>query len=94
MEKKVLRYLVDDYLNLLGQLLDLSDFQSSEIADLMDSDSTKKTQLIALRLGDVPRLQKELDYVTQTTELSLKRILTSDQWRMFLQLKENSTPVA
>jgi hypothetical protein len=94
MEKKVLRYLVDDYLNLLGQLLDLSDFQSSEIADLMDSDSTKKTQLIALRLGDVPHLQKELEYVTQTTELSLKRILTSDQWRMFLQLKENSTPVA
>jgi hypothetical protein len=94
MEKKVLRYLVDDYLNLLVQLLDLSDFQSSETADLLESDTTKKTQLIALRLSDVPRLQKELDYVTQTTELGLKRILTADQWRMFLQLKENSTPIA
>src|SRR5436190_8458535 len=30
MEKKVLGYLVDDYLNLLVQLLDLNDFQSSE----------------------------------------------------------------
>ena len=94
MEKKVLGYLVDDYLNLLVQILDLSDFQSTEIADLFDSDFTKKTQLIALRLGDVPRLQKELEYVSDTTEQSLKRILTADQWRMFCQLKENSTPVA
>jgi hypothetical protein len=94
MEKKVLRYLVDDYLNMLAQVLDLSDFQSSETADLLEADSSKKTQLIALRLNDVPRLQKELEYVTETTELSLKKILTADQWRLFLQLKENSTPVA
>lgn len=94
MEKKVLGYLVDDYLNLLAQVLDLSDFQSNEVAELYESDWTKKTQLIALRLGDVPRLQKELEYVSETTELSLKRILTSEQWRMFCQLRENSTPVA
>jgi hypothetical protein len=94
MEKKVLGYLVDDYLNLLAQLLELSEFQSNEIANLYESDTTKKSQLIALRIGDVPRLQKELEYVSETTELSLKRILTADQWRMFSQLKENSTPVA
>ncbi len=94
MEKKILGYLVDDYLNVLGELLELSDFQSREITELYESDTTKKTQLITLRLGDVPRLQKELEYVTQTTELALKKILTTDQWRMFCQLKENSTLVA
>jgi hypothetical protein len=94
MERKVLRYLVDDYLNLLVQILDLSDFQSTETADLLEADSTKKMQLIALRLRDVSSLQKELDYLTQTTELRLKRILTADQWRIFLQLKESSTPIA
>lgn len=94
MEKKVLRYLVDDYMNLLGQILDLNDFQSSEMSDLFESDCTRRTQLISLRLGDVPRLQRELEYVGETTEVSLKRILTAEQWRMYGKLKENSTPVA
>lgn len=94
MEKKVLGYLIDDYMNLLVQILDLSDFQSSEMSALFDSDCTKKTQLVSIRLSDVPRLQKELDFVNEMTEISLKRIMTADQWRMYSQLKENSTPVA
>ena len=94
MEKKVLRYLVDDYMNLLAQILELNDFQSSEMSDLFESDCTRRTQLISLRLGDVPRLQKELEYVGETTEVSLKRILTAEQWRMYSKLKENTTPVA
>ena len=94
MEKKVLGYLVDDYMNLLVQLLDLNDFQSSEISTLLDSDCTKKMQSIALRLGDVPNLQKELEYLSETTERNFKRIMTPEQWRMYGKLKENSTPVA
>ena len=94
MEKKVLKYLVDDYMNLLVQLLDLNDFQSNEMSELFESDCTKKTQLITLRIADVPRLQRELEYVSETTEASLKRLLTADQWRMYSKLKENMTPVA
>jgi hypothetical protein len=94
MEKKVLGYLVGDYMNLLVQTLDLSDFQSSEISELFESDCTKKTQLISLRLSDVPRLQKELEFASEMTEISLKRIMTVDQWRTYCRLKENSTPVA
>ena len=94
MEKKVLGSLIDDYMNLLVQVLELSDFQSSEMSELFASDCTKKTQLISLRLGDVPRLQKELDFVSEVTEITLKRIMTVDQWRMYGKLKENSTPIA
>ena len=94
MEKKVLGSLIGDYINLLVQVLDLSDFQSSEMSELFASDCTKKTQLISLRLADVPRLQKELDFVSEVTEITLKRIMTVDQWRMYGKLKENSTPIA
>jgi len=94
MEKKVLAYLVDDYMNLLVQTLELSDFQSSEMSELFASDCTKKTQLISLRLSDIPRLQKELEFASEMTEISMKRIMTVEQWRMYRQLKENSTPVA
>lgn len=90
MEKKVLRYLVDDYLNFLAQVLELSDFQSNEVADLLDSECTKKSMLVTARLGDVPRLQKELEYQTDVTELGLKKILTADQWREYVKLREGS----
>ena len=94
MEKKVLGYLIDDYMNFLVQVLDLSSFQSTEMSELFASDFTKKTQLISLRLSDVPRLQKELDFVSEVTEITLKRIMTTDQWRMYGKLKENGTPIA
>ena len=93
MEKRVLGYLVDDYLSLLTQALELSDLQSNEMIDLFDSDTTKKLQLIALRLGDVPNLQKALENVTESTERSVKGILTADQWRMYCQMKENAALV-
>ena len=94
MEKKVLQYLVDDYMNLLIQLLDLSDFQTSSLSALFESDCTKKTQLVTVRLIDIPRLQKEIEHVSDTTETSLRRILTADQWRMFCKFRESGTLVA
>lgn len=94
MEKKVLQYLVDDYMNLLIQLLDLTDFQSSNLAALFESDCDKKSMLVTARLIDIPRLQKEIEHVSDTTEASLKQLLTADQWRMFCKFRESGTLVA
>jgi hypothetical protein len=94
MEKKVLQYLVDDYMNLLIQLLDLNDFQTSNVAALFESDCDKKAQLVTWRLLDIPRLQREIEQVTDTTEARLKIILSADQWRMFLKFRESGTLVA
>ncbi len=94
MEKRVVDYLVYDYVNYLSQLLELTEFEFNDVNDVFQSESETKRRLITPHIQSPARLQKEIDKVTDETEKKLRRILSPDQWRDYLEFTSSFKLIA
>jgi len=94
MEKRIVDYLVVDYVTFLSQLLELSDFEFSDVNDIFESESEKKRRLITDHLGNPGLLAREIERVTDETEFRLKSVLSPEQWRQYNELESTQDLVA
>jgi hypothetical protein len=95
METQIVEYLLTDYVDFLGQFLELDKWEFSDVQRLFEQDKLKK-----LKLFDTPGLvnfgtiEKEVAKISDGTERQLRGILTADQWRDYRSLTESLTPFA
>lgn len=94
MEKRLLNYLVGDYVNFLGQLLNLGEFEFNDVQDIFETDKDKKYGLATNYLFNSVLLQKELEIVSEETERAMRKILSNEQWRDYRSLSGPDDSVA
>ena len=88
LEERLLRYLVEDYLAFLSEVLSFSDFEYNDVAKLFESDAHKKLLLISAHISEPAVIIKELDRVSRETDAALRKSMSSEQWNGFRKLTD------
>jgi hypothetical protein len=94
MEKRILDYLIVDYVTFLSQFLELTEFEYNDVNTIFESESEKKRHLVIDHLDNPALLAKEIDRVSDETEFRLRSVLTPDQWRQYKELENTQDLVA
>ena len=94
MERRVVGYIVNDYVGFLSQVLELSDFEFNDVHNVFESESGRKLWAISDYLNNPTRLEKALDEISNETDAKLRRILSPDQWQSYLELTNSFTLIA
>ncbi len=85
-EKRLLNYLVEDYVSYLGHYLYLTDWEMDEVQTMFDSESKRKYELVTRNLTNPAILQTEIGKICKETEERLRKLLDEEQWRIYLNL--------
>lgn len=84
-ERRVLDLWLDDYLNLLADVLDLDRLQTSDVQSIFENETRMRLQLIRKEKGQ-SRMNLEWQKITDRREELLPGILNSDQLKTYLSL--------
>ena len=94
-ETRIVDYLLDDYIDFLGQFLELGKWEFHDVQTLFESDKSKKLRLVeGANINDVSAVRKNVERVSTETEDRLQKLLTEDQWRAYRSLTESLVPTA
>jgi hypothetical protein len=94
MERRILNYLVDDYVSFLARFLDLNEWEFEDVQDLFESESKRTYQVMTDYLSDPGLLQMEIERITEETDSRMQKILTGEKWRDYRTLGQPDAPVA
>lgn len=94
LEKRILDYLVQDFVEFLGEILYLDALEFSEVRWILEKENKRKYQLIHNHLSDPTRLTAEMEKITRATRLEMETILSDEQLRTFRALTEPPEPIA
>ena len=92
LERRVLEFLIDDYVFFVSDILELDGLELEAIEHLFDKEIRQKHKLVLKNLKEPTRLQFELEKVSLETETWIAKILTPEQLRIYrtLALTEDS----
>ena len=94
MERRIMNYLVQDFVSFLGDVLELRDWEYTKAQELFETESTKKYLLIAAHLSEPVLLQTEMEKISKDTERHLQKLLSAEQWRGYRDLTESAKLIA
>lgn len=83
LERRVLEFLMGDYVFFLSNILELDGPELEAIEHLFNKEIKRKHKLVLSYLKRSSQLQTELDQASRETEYWLARILTPDQLRIY-----------
>lgn len=86
LERRVLSYLVDDYINFLADVLELDNLQLEAVGKLMTRQSNRKHLSITKSLSSPALLDAQLDKLAKETDLAMQIILSQEQYRIYRTL--------
>jgi hypothetical protein len=88
LEERLLRYLIEDYLAFLSEILLFGDLEYNDVAKLLESEADKKLILVSAHISEPSVLIKALDSVTRETETGLRKAMSPEQWHGFRKLTD------
>ncbi len=94
MERRVLNFLVEDYVHFLAEFLELRDREFEMVQDILQSENGKKYQIIITPIFDSASLQRALEAINQETERQMRSVLSGEQWRDYYSLTEPVRQIA
>jgi len=95
LERRVIGFVVEDYVTFLDKFLELNGLEFEVIDRLLNLEYKKKHQLVVRYLSDPPFLEAELQKLSEKTAYWMEKILSREQWRLYRSLStENETVVA
>jgi hypothetical protein len=83
LERRVLEFLIQDYLSLVSSILGLDGLELEAMEHLFDKEIQRKHRLVFNNLRKTSFLQSELEKVSLETESWLAKILTPEQLRIY-----------
>ncbi len=86
LERRVLEFLIDDYVFFVSDILELDGLELEAIEHLFDKEIGQKHKLLLKNLKEPTRLQFELEKVSLETERWIAKILTPEQIRIYRSL--------
>jgi hypothetical protein len=86
LERRVLSYLVDDYINFLADVLELDNLQLEAVGKYLTRESSRKHLMIVKALSRPALLQAQLDIVAKETDRVMEIVLTHEQYRIYQTL--------
>jgi len=90
LERRILTFIVGDFINFLGKYLDLDALQFDGVSHFYYLDSHNKYDLMLRGFRDPYLLQMAVAEVSKRTESWMERILTPDRLRVFRLLLANN----
>lgn len=83
LERRVLSYLVDDFINFLADILELDNLQLEAVGKFMTRECGRKHLLIARSLSKPTLLDIQLSNLANETDTAMKIVLTPEQYRIY-----------
>lgn len=93
LERRMLILLVEDYVDFLASILDLSDWQADELELILTKDRERKEFLLRKHLTNVRVLFDEFSTVTKDSQNRIERLLEPDQIRAYRLLSTPAKPL-
>ena len=94
LERRILSFLLEDYVNFLGDFLGLDSLQIEATGNVLSSESKRKHQMITRSNGNPALLQTQLDKLAKDTDIVIRIILSPEQYRLYRSLfTGNGTPI-
>lgn len=94
MERRILTYLIEDYVDFLGHVLNLDEWEFNDVEDLLVSESNQRCRLIKSHWTDPVLLQAEMEKISRETEAKMQKLLSAEQWRDYRSLTKPAEQIA
>ncbi|GEM_PF-3594927 len=94
MEEQILNLLVGDFINYLGDYLELDHFQFDRIGYLLYQEYKRKHQAVIRKLSNITLLQNEFERINVESKSEFGKILSPGQLRLYLTLSAKDEFIA